>query len=39
MKNNLVNDWMCEAQSNISGDPVVAVAWLHNGSKVSRVYE
>ncbi|XP_072179168.1 mediator of RNA polymerase II transcription subunit 16-like [Diadema setosum] len=35
MKHYLMNDWYCAAESHLQGEPIVAIAWLHNGMKIS----
>lgn len=34
MKNNMLNDWCCSTETHISGEPIVAIAWLHGVSKI-----
>ncbi|XP_072042596.1 mediator of RNA polymerase II transcription subunit 16-like [Amphiura filiformis] len=34
MKQYLLNEWRCVAQSHLKGEPIVALAWLHNGIKI-----
>eukprot|EP00057_Strongylocentrotus_purpuratus_P014375 XP_011668849.1 PREDICTED: mediator of RNA polymerase II transcription subunit 16 [Strongylocentrotus purpuratus] len=35
MRHHLMNDWMCIAESHLPGEPVVAIAWLRNGMKIT----
>nr|XP_054767046.1 mediator of RNA polymerase II transcription subunit 16-like [Lytechinus pictus] len=35
MQHHLMNDWVCAAESHLPGEPVVAIAWLRNGMKIT----